>query len=77
MQLVHRSEGDVLVVEVLEARLATSAAKDFGERLSELLETRLLATMPAWIRELREWMPLVDFPDGSILTLMPERVVIR
>jgi protease-4 len=52
-------------------------AKDFGERLSELLETRLLARMPAWIGALREWMPLVDFPDGSILTLMPERIVIR
>lgn len=51
--------------------------KDFSERLSELLESRVLASMPAWIRELREWMPLLDFPDGSVLTLMPERIVIR
>jgi protease-4 len=52
-------------------------AKDFSERLSELFGTRLLATMPAWVRELRAWMPLLDFPDGSILTLMPERIVIH
>jgi protease-4 len=51
--------------------------KGLSERLSELLGTRLMASMPAWIRELSTWMPLLDFPDGSILTLMPERIVIR
>jgi anti-sigma B factor antagonist len=38
MQIVHRSEGDVLVVEVLEVRLATNAARDFGEQLAHLIE---------------------------------------
>ena len=38
MQIVHRREGDILIVEVLEARLATSAAQDFGEQLNHLIE---------------------------------------
>ena len=37
MQLVHRSDGEVLIVEVLEPRLATSTARDFGERLARLV----------------------------------------
>jgi protease-4 len=51
--------------------------KGLSERLSDLLETRLLTALPRWVRELRGWMPLFDFPDGSILTLMPDRIVIR
>ena len=38
MQIVHRTEGDVLIVEVLEPRLATNAAHDFGEQLNHLIE---------------------------------------
>jgi anti-sigma B factor antagonist len=38
MQIVHRTEGDVLIVEVLDARLATNAAQDFGEQLNHLIE---------------------------------------
>jgi anti-sigma B factor antagonist len=38
MQLVHRTEADVLIVEILEARLATNAAQDFGEQLQHLIE---------------------------------------
>jgi anti-sigma B factor antagonist len=38
MQIVHRTEGDVLIVEVLDARLATNAAQDFGEQLHHLIE---------------------------------------
>lgn len=52
-------------------------AKDFSERLSELLETRLMARLPAWIGALREWMPLLEFPEGSVLTLMPDKIIIR
>jgi anti-sigma B factor antagonist len=37
MQIVHRTEGDVLIVEVLESRLATNAARDFGEQLNHLI----------------------------------------
>ncbi len=37
MQIVHRTEGDVLIVEVLDARLATNAAQDFGEQLAHLI----------------------------------------
>jgi anti-sigma B factor antagonist len=38
MQIVHRTEGNVLIVEVVEARLATKAAQDFGEQLNHLIE---------------------------------------
>ena len=38
MQIIHRSDGDVLIVEVLDARLATNAARNFGEQLSHLVE---------------------------------------
>lgn len=38
MQIAHRSEGEVLIVEVLDARLATNAAQDFGEQLRHLVE---------------------------------------
>jgi protease-4 len=51
--------------------------KDFSERLSELLESRVIASLPAWVSALRQWMPLLDFPEGSVLTLMPEKIVIR
>lgn len=37
MQIVHRTDRDVLIVEVLEARLATNAAQDFGEQLNHLI----------------------------------------
>jgi anti-sigma B factor antagonist len=37
MQLVHRSDGDILIIEVLEPRLAAGAAKDFGERLAQMV----------------------------------------
>jgi anti-sigma B factor antagonist len=37
MQVVHRNEGDVLIVEVLEARLATNAAQDFAGQLGHLI----------------------------------------
>ena len=37
MQIVHRTEDDVLIIEVLEARLATNAAQDFGEQLNHLI----------------------------------------
>jgi anti-sigma B factor antagonist len=38
MQIVHRTEADVLIVEILDARLATNAAQDFGEQLNHLIE---------------------------------------
>jgi anti-sigma B factor antagonist len=38
MQIVHRTEGDVLIVEVLDARLATNAAQDFAGQLNHLIE---------------------------------------
>jgi anti-sigma B factor antagonist len=37
MQIIHRSDGEVLIVEVLDARLATNAARNFGEQLSHLV----------------------------------------
>ena len=37
MQIVHRTEGHVLIVEVHDSRLATNAAKDFGEQLTQLI----------------------------------------
>ncbi len=38
MQIVHRNDGDILIVEVLDARLATNAARDFGEQLVHFVE---------------------------------------
>jgi protease-4 len=51
--------------------------KGYVERLTDLVGTRLGGVPPAWWRQLRELMPLYDFPDGSLLTLMPERIEIR
>jgi len=47
------------------------------ERLSRLLAARIVGEMPAWWSAVRASFPPVDVPDGSLLTLMPERIVIR
>lgn len=47
------------------------------ERLGELIDARLAGMLPAWTRSLVEIIGAYDFPPGSALTLMPERIEIR
>ncbi len=51
--------------------------KALVERLAELLQARIVAAMPQWWQHLRALMPAYEFPDGSILTLMPGVFEIR
>jgi len=45
--------------------------KPLLERLTNLLQARVVAAMPQWWQQLRALMPAYDFPEGSVLTLMP------
>jgi len=47
------------------------------DRLKDLLQTRLAGAAPKWWQQLTTLIPLYDFPDGSLLTLMPEQIEIR
>ncbi len=47
------------------------------ERLARFLTSRTVGAAPTWWGALRASFPPLDVPDGSLLTLMPERIVIR
>jgi protease-4 len=51
--------------------------KGIVERLADLMQMRLDSTAPAWWQHVRALLPLYDFPEGSLLTLMPERIEIK
>ncbi len=47
------------------------------ERLAEALESRATLRAPRWLRTLRKAVAAHDFPDGSILALMPQQVEVH
>jgi ClpP class serine protease len=47
------------------------------ERLGQLFGTRLTSAAPLWWQQLRAVTAAWHFPAGSILTLMPEHVLVR
>lgn len=47
------------------------------ERLADALATRVATRMPRLWTKLRRAVAAFDFPDGSILTLMPQQIEIR
>lgn len=47
------------------------------ERLADALTTRVAVRLPEWVRELRDVVAAYDFPDGTVLTAMPQQVEIR
>lgn len=47
------------------------------ERLAEALESRVSVPMPSWWKKVRGAVAAYDFPEGSILTLMPQVVEVR
>lgn len=51
--------------------------KPLVERLVRLLGTRVIGSLPPWLRELRTALRAYEFPPGSVLTLMPQQIVIR
>lgn len=52
-------------------------SRGFFERLAEAFGTRGALRLPAWWSEVRRAFAAFDFPDGGILTIMPQRVEIR
>ncbi len=51
--------------------------RGFFERLTDVLSSRMETRMPRLWGRLRAALAILDFPDGSILTLMPQRIEIR
>jgi protease IV len=51
--------------------------KPLVERLLHLLEVRVQATVPAWMREMGGLLKAYEFPPGSILTMMPTQFVVH
>jgi protease IV len=52
-------------------------SRGFLERLADALGARAEIRSPALWSEIRRTLAILDFPEGSILTLMPQRVEIR
>ncbi len=52
-------------------------SRGFFERLAEALGTRGALRSPVWWSEVRRAFAAFEFPDGGILTMMPQRVEIR
>ncbi len=51
-------------------------AKSWVERVSEALSTGVRVRAPSWWSKVRKSLAAYDFPDGSILTLMPQHIEI-
>lgn len=47
------------------------------ERLADALTTRVATRAPVWLGRLRGALAAFEWPDGSILTLMPQQIEIR
>jgi len=47
------------------------------ERIGDLMGNRILGDPPTWLQQLRRVTTGWSFPDGSILTLMPEQIAIH
>jgi protease-4 len=51
--------------------------KPFYERLAELFGVEARVRLPHWLNTVRETILPFEFPEGSLLTLMPIRIDIR
>ncbi len=52
-------------------------ARGLFERLAEALATRVAMRAPTWMAPLRSALSAIGWPDGTILTLMPQRIEVR
>lgn len=52
-------------------------SRGWFERLADALAARVATRMPAWLAPLRGALAGFDWPDGTLLTLMPQRIEIR
>ena len=52
-------------------------ARTWVERLAEVMSTRVSVKMPSWLSRIRRAFVAYDYPDGSVLTLMPQEIVIQ
>lgn len=52
-------------------------SRGFLERVADALGSRAQLRSPSWWGDVRHALGAFDFPDGSILTLMPQRVEMR
>lgn len=51
--------------------------KPVFERLAELIGARTGVRLPRWLGQTRELLLPLEFPEGSLLTLMPMRIEVR
>ena len=52
-------------------------SRGFLERVADALGSRAELRAAGWWRDVRRALVAFDFPDGSILTLMPQRLEMR